>query len=233
MPNRLFSSLLPWLISGFCLNLILTTNSVQAETETPTDLDIPPQIIQDSPVLQKWLEQTPNVLEDIRHDPSFRTRLHLGFVLFPSSDNLTGIKIAIEDIFLERTGLTISADYQTSFNSDRINTGADLHYFLFPLGGLVNLAPVVGYRYVQRDEFNTDGLNLGLRLMLALSRTGAADISLSQSFLSPGSNQEVGLFSVAVGYSITSRLRLSTAWELQNSRQEKDNSVGIGLQYLF
>lgn len=219
---------------GFYLASILAFPSiVKAETENLSKPDIPPQIIQESPVLQKWLQETPNILEEIRNDPSFRTRLNIGLAIFPSNDDITGIVVAVEDIFIGRTGLTLSADYQTSFNGDRTSLGTDLHYFLFPLGGYVNVAPLLGYRYVKSDDFDTDGINLGLRLMLALSRTGAADISFTQSFVSPGSNQEVGLFSIAVGYSITSDVRLSTGWKLQNSSQNKDDSFSVGMQYLF
>jgi hypothetical protein len=211
----------------------ITINSARADTKIPIELNIPPAIIKDSPVLQKWLKEVPNILEDINHDPSFRTHFDLSFTVFPSNEDITGIKVAIEDVFLASTGFTISADYQISFEKGRVSTGTDLHYFLFPLGSLVNLAPLVGYRYIQSDDFERDGINLGLRLMLALSRTGAADISLSQSFINLGSDQEVGLFSVAVGYSISSRLRLSTDWEIQNSQHNEDNSFSIGLQYLF
>ena len=205
----------------------------RVKAQTPSQIDLPPEIVQDSPVLQKWLQEVPNVLEEIHHDPSFRTLLGVGFAVFPSSDDLTGMKIAVEDFFLGRTGLTISADYQTSFNSNRINTGTDLHYFFFPLGGFVNVAPIVGYRYVQNGDFNTNGVNLGLRVMLALSRTGAADISLSQSFVTPGGDREVGLFNVGVGYALTSKIRLSTDWKRENTARDKDNSFSIGLQYLF
>ena len=209
--------------------MILVPDRVRAETPS---LDIPSEIIEDSPVLQKWLQEVPNILDQIHHDPSFRTRLGVGFAVFPD-DDLTGVKIAIEDIFLGRTGLTISADYQTSFNNNRVNTGTDLHYFLFPLGGFVNVAPIVGYRYVESSDFNTDGVNLGLRVMLALSRTGAADISLSQSFVSPQGDREIGLFRIGVGYSFTSDIRISTDWKIENSKEDKDNSLSIGLQYLF
>jgi hypothetical protein len=208
-------------------------DSARAETKIPTELNIPPAIIKDSPVLQKWIEEVPNVLEDINRDPSFRTHFDFSFTVFPSNDDLTGIKIAIEDVFLARTGFTISADYQTSFKESRVSTGTDLHYFLLPLGSSINLAPLVGYRYIQSDDFERDGINLGLRLMLALSRTGAADIALSQSFINLGGDREVGLFSVAVGYSISPRIRLSTDWEIQNSQHNEDNSLSIGLQYLF
>ncbi|MGV2827971.1 hypothetical protein [Myxosarcina sp. GI1(2024)] len=202
-------------------------------TVSPEEIDLPPKVIEESPVLQEWLEEVPDVLEDIRHDPSFRTRLRFGLVTFPSTEDAIGIDLAIEDIFIARTGLTVSADYQTAFNGDRTALGADLHYFLFPLGGYVNFAPLVGYRYVQSHDFNSDGVHLGIRLMLALSRTGAGDISISQSFISPGGNQEVGITSFYVGYGVTSQLRIASELELQNSPEDKDTRVGISLEWLL
>lgn len=196
-------------------------------------LDIPERVIQQSPTLQRWLEEVPDVLEEIRNDPSFQTRLRIGFTSFTSNDNAGGINVGIEDIFLDRTGITLSTDYQTAFNGDRQAVGADLHYFLFPLGNYVNLAPLVGYRYVQSNDFNTDGLHLGLRLMLVFSRTGAGDISLSQSFISPGSDREVGITSLSVGYAIASQLRLSTDLEWQNSIADRDSRAGVNLELLF
>ena len=225
-PQLVFTSLIITIAAVFPFKVI-------AEAEPLSEPDIPAEILQESPVLQKWLEETPNVLEDIRRDPSFRTRLNIGFVIYPSNDETTGIQIAVKDIFIGRTGLTLSADYQTSFDSDRISSGADLHYFLLPLGSYVNIAPLLGYRYVQQDDFNTDGVNLGLRLMLSLSRTGGADISIAQSFVSPGSDQETGLFTVSLGYGITNQIRLSTDWKLQNSKQNKDDAFSLGIEYLF
>lgn len=197
------------------------------------NLDLPPEIIEDSPVLQRWLKEIPDVLDNIRRDPSFRTRWQLGFTLFPSTDNAAGINIGIKDIFIDRTGLTISADYQTALNGSRVSVGTDLHYFLFPLGGYINFAPLIGYRYVQSNDYSTDGIKVGGRLMLALSRTGAADISLSQSFVSPGGDNEVGITNLAVGYAVTSQLRLSTELEQQNSREAKDNRVTINFEWML
>jgi hypothetical protein len=213
---------------------IVSTNSAIAQPLTPSQqLDLPPEVIENSPVLRKWLKGVPNVLEDIRHDPAFRTRLRFGFAWFPSTNDAVGINFGVEDIFIDRTGLTISADYQAAFNGNRVATGANLHYFLFPLGGYVNFAPLLGYRYVQSNDFNTDGPNLGARLMLALSRTGAADLSLSQSFISPGRNNEVGITSLSVGYAVTSNLRLSSDLEFQNSQEDKDRRFGINLEWLL
>jgi hypothetical protein len=196
-------------------------------------LDIPDQVLEDSPTLQRWLQEVPDLLEDIRHDPSFRTRLGLGFTTFPSTDNTGGINLEVEDIFIKRTGLTVSADYQSAFNGDRNAYGTDLHYFVLPLGNYFNLAPLVGYRYVQSNDFNTAGLHLGLRLMLAFSRTGGGDISLSQSYISPGGSEEVGITSLSVGYAVTSKLRLSTDLEWQNSIEDQDSRAGINLEFLF
>ena len=197
------------------------------------DLDLPEKIIQESPTLQRWLKEVPDIFEDIKHDPSFKTRVRLGFTTFPSTDNAAGINLGVEDIFISRTGLTISVDYQSAFNGDRNAVGTDLHYFLLPLGNYINFAPFVGYRYVQSNDFNTDGVHLGLRLMLALSRTGAGDISLSQSFISPGGNEEVGITSVSVGYAVMTKLRLSTDLEWQNSIENNDSRAGINLELLF
>ena len=217
----------------------LASLRVSAETVdiVPDDVedipDIPNDVIQESPTLQRWLQEVPDLLEDIRHDPSFRTQLRLGFTTFPSTNNAVGLNLGIEDIFIRRTGLTLSADYQTAFNGDRNAFGADLNYFLLPLGGYVNVAPFVGYRYVQSNDFNTDGVNLGLRLMLVFSRTGAGDISLSQSFISPGGAQEVGITSLTAGYAVLPQLRLSTDLEYQNSTENNDSRAGINLEFPF
>ena len=203
--------------------------SIQTEEE---ELDLSPEIIESSPVLQRWLKEVPNVLEDIRHDPSFRTRWRLGYSQFPSTDQAGGFNLGVEDIFLGRTGLTVSADYQASFNGQRESVGADLRYYLFPLGNYVNIAPLVGYRYLESNDYSIDGVNVGARLMLTLSRTGAADISLTQSFVSPGSSEEVGITTLSFGYAVTNHLRVSTDIQKQNSREEKDSRIGIVLEWM-
>jgi len=209
-------------------------NEPEKSPDTTIDkLDIPEGVIQESPTLQRWLKKEPNILEDIKHDPSFRTRLGLGFTTFPSNNDAAGINVALEDLFIGNTGLTLSADYQSAFNGDRNAVGSNLHYFLLPLGSYINVAPLVGYRYVQSNDFNTDGVNLGLRLLLALSRTGAGDISLTQSFISPTGDEEVGIFSISAGYAVFPKLRLSTDLEWQNSIENKDNRTGINLELSF
>lgn len=209
------------------------TPQPQATPKTPAqELDLSPEIIEGSPVLQRWLREVPNVLEEIRNEPSFRTRLRLGYSQFPSTGQAAGFNVGVEDIFISRTGLTVSGDYQRSFNGKREAYGADLRYYVLPLGSYVNIAPQVGYRNLTTGNFSTDGVNVGARLMLALSRTGAADASLTQSFVSPGSHDEVGITTLSFGYAVTANLRLSTDIQKQNSREEKDSRVGIVLEWM-
>ncbi len=198
----------------------------------PNDLDLSPEIIKNSPLLQRWRNQIPNVMEEIRNDPSFRTRFRLGYSQFPSTGQAGGVIVGVEDVFIGGTGLTVSGDYQAAFNGKRTAYGADLHYYVLPLGGYVNVAPVVGYRHLESDRYSTDGVNVGARLMLVLSRTGAADISLTQSWVSPGSSKEVGLTTLSAGYALTTNLRLSTDIQKQNARQNKDSRVGIVLEWM-
>lgn len=204
----------------------------QKATPATNDLDLSPEIRENSPVLQRWQRSIPNVLEEIRNDPSFRTRVRLGYSQFPSTGQAAGFNVGVEDVFIGRTGLTVSSDYQASFNGKREAFGADLHYYVLPLGSYVNVAPLVGYRNIQTDKFSTDGVNVGARLMLALSRTGAADLSLTQSFVSPGSGDEVGITTLSVGYAVTRNLRLSTDIQKQNSRQRQDSRVGLVLEWM-
>ncbi|HBE17843.1 MAG TPA: hypothetical protein DEG17_26090 [Cyanobacteria bacterium UBA11149] len=227
---------LSWWQIGIILLLLappVLGQTVPEKSPNPSqELDLSPEIIENSPVLQRWLDKVPNVLEDIRNDPSFRTRIRLGYSQFSAPDKGGGVNLGVEDIFIGDTGLTVSGDYQASFNGKRESLGTDLHYYLRPLGSYVNIAPVVGYRYLETDEYATDGVNLGMRIRLVLSRTGAADISLTQTFVSPGSRDEVGITTLSFGYAVTQNLRLSTDIQKQNARQNKDSRVGIVLEWM-
>lgn len=59
------------------LLLPLPVSSTPEITNAAKDLSI-----ENSPVLQRWQRQVPNVLEDIKNDPSFRTRWRLGYNRF-------------------------------------------------------------------------------------------------------------------------------------------------------
>ncbi|HEY9651104.1 MAG TPA: hypothetical protein V6C95_10615, partial [Coleofasciculaceae cyanobacterium] len=83
---------------------MLSTSSPENKTEnrdnsTAEELDLSPEIIENSPVLQRWLKEVPNVLDDIRNDPSFRTRLRLGYSHFPSTDGASDLML-VSKIYL-------------------------------------------------------------------------------------------------------------------------------------
>lgn len=224
---------------GLPLSICLLLTSVPAwsapqpqKSSDAEELDLSPEIIEGSPVLQRWLRQVPNVLEEIANDPSFRTRLRLGYSQFPSTGQAGGVNVGFEDVFIGRTGLTISGEYQAAFNDQHKAYGGDLRYYVRPLGSYINFAPVVGYRHLETDEYSRDGVNVGARLLLVLSRSGAADISLTQSWVAPGTDEEVGLTTLSVGYAFTRDLRLSTDIQKQNSRESKDSRVGIVLEWM-
>ncbi|YAI82874.1 MAG: hypothetical protein ACQJCO_04810 [cyanobacterium endosymbiont of Rhopalodia sterrenbergii] len=195
------------------------------------NFDLPPKIIEDSPVLKKWLNNIPNVLYDIYTDPSFRTRVGIGYAKFPSTEHDGGINIGVDDIFIGKTGLTISGDYQTSFGR-RDAGGVNLQYYLLPLGNYINIAPMLGYRSISTNNYSEDGVNIGGKLVLPLSRTGASDISFSQSFISPGEDDEVGITTIYFGYAITKNIRLATKIEKQNSQIKKDSIIGIMFEFM-
>ncbi|MFB2835614.1 hypothetical protein [Floridanema evergladense] len=234
------------LISG-CLTLVATPtwgqiSEPQSTPQTPEpatpnssarDLDLSPEIMENSPVLRRWMRKVPNVLESIRNDPSFRTRLRLGYSQYTSDDRSSGIKVGVEDIFLGKTGLTVSGEYNTSFDGDYSLYGGDLRYYILPLGGYINIAPVIGYRRIETDRYDTSGVNVGAKLLFVFSRTGAGDISLTQSWVSPGTSEEVGLTTISVGYALTENIRLSTDIQKQNARQRKDNRIGIVLEWML
>ncbi|WP_202807216.1 hypothetical protein [Synechocystis sp. PCC 7509] len=216
---------------NYCLFALISTSLClpMAVKSAPLPSTAKDLSIENSPVFQRWQRQIPNILEDIKNDPSFRTRLRLGYNLF-STEN--GVNIGVEDVFIGRSRLTVSGEYQQAFRGDNTSYGGDLHYYLRPLGSYVNIAPLVGYRHLQKDEYSLDGVNVGARLLLVLSRGGAADIALTQSWVSPGTAEEVGLTTLSFGYAVTSNLRLSTDIQKQNSRHSKDNRVGIVLEWM-
>jgi hypothetical protein len=195
-------------------------------------IDLSPEIINGSPVLQKWMKEIPDVLDDINRDPSFRTRVKVGYSQYPSAGQTGGFHLAVEDMFFGRSGLSASANYNATFNGVRSNYGADAQYYLLPLGGYINITPLVGFRHLQTDKYNRDGLNLGLKLMLVPSRGGGADISLSQSWVGLGGNTETGLTTLSVGYALTNHLRISTDIQQQNAKENYDSRVGIGVEWM-
>jgi len=92
------------------LNILSFLHSLPVRSNPPENPHTAQDLnVEDSPVLQRWQRQVPNVLEDIKNEPSFRTRLRLGYNRFSTGN---GINIGVEDIFIGQSRLTISGDYQ-------------------------------------------------------------------------------------------------------------------------
>jgi hypothetical protein len=196
-------------------------------------LELPAGTVEGSPVLQQWRDEVPDVLNEIRNDPSFRTRLQVGYAQFPSTGSEGGVRVGIEDYFVGNTPLTLSADYQRSFDGDREAYGANLRYHVLPLGGYVNLTPVVGYRNVQTDTYATDGLEIGFQVKVMPSRGGGADFAYTQTWIAPGGSETVRTTQLELGYAITNHLRLATDLQWQFAPGETDSQIGLGLEWLF
>ncbi len=186
---------------------------------------------ENSPIFQRWQRQIPNVLADIENDPSFRTRWRLGY---GEREQQGGVNLGVEDIFLVDR-LTLSGDYQADTQAhDQTNAtayGAELRYYLLPLGNYVNAAPVLGYRQMNTENFTTNGVRVGGRVQVVLSRPSAADLALSQTWVAPGSSQEVAITDVSLGYALTRNLRIGTQWQLQQYGQGSDRRLGIFVEF--
>lgn len=221
------------LISGF-LNVfwLIFPLAAFSQTSPGNDLDISPEIRENSPVLRRWLQKVPNILHEIKNEPSFRTRIRVGYSLFPANQNRSGVNVGIEDVLIPNTPIAVRGEYETSFDGQRQRYGADLQYYLRPLGSYVNVAPVFGYRHVQTNRDDTHGVNIGGKLLFSLSRGGGADITLTQTWVAPGSREEVGLTGLSLGYAIAKNLRISTDIQQQNTRRSKDSRVGLVLEWM-
>ncbi|MGD1941933.1 MAG: hypothetical protein ACFB0G_11530 [Leptolyngbyaceae cyanobacterium] len=195
-------------------------------------VDVDPAIIDSSPVLQRWLEEVPDIAIDIQHDPAFRTRVRLGYAEFPAADNTGGVYVGVQDLFVGRTPLTLSAEYSSNGRGDSQLIGADAQFYLLPLGWYGNVAPVVGYRSIETSTFDTDGVNVGFRIMLIPSRAGAADLSFTQSWVAPGTDQEVGLSTFSAGYAIAEDIRISTDIQTQNADNGQESRVTLLLEWM-
>ena len=210
-----------------------------ADLEAPLEsmardpLEIDPVILENSPLLQRWLEEIPDVAAEIRRDPAFRTRVRLGIVDFPSTADGLGLSLGVEDLFLGANPLTVSGSYgQTVEGGDRTHLNTELRAYLLPLGNGINIAPILGYRHLETDAYTTDGLQVGVRLLLIPSRTGAADVSLAQTWVAPGQDEEVGITTLSAGYAVTPDLRLSIDLQQYNAPQDRDNQVGFFLEWM-
>ncbi|MGB3240616.1 MAG: hypothetical protein WBB29_20175 [Geitlerinemataceae cyanobacterium] len=188
-------------------------------------LDLSPETLEGSPVLQRWLQEIPDVWDEISSDPSFPTRVRLGYIRL--ADGVGGWNVGIEDVFIDRSRLVLGGAYEQTGDDDR-SFRADLGYYLLPLGSYVNFAPVVGYRYLQQEGDIGEGVNVGFRIFMVLSRGGGSDLSISHMWMAPLSNEEVSLTTLRAAYALTRCWRIST--DLQ--RQDGEGRIGIFLEWM-
>lgn len=163
-------SLLPSSLVIF--SAIASVGSVGAQEPGENPLDLEPAMVESSPTLQRWWEETPDLFEQNNNDPAFLTRVRLGYNYFPDDDQSSGAAIGVEDLFVGQSPLSVSGDYYTNFAGQQ-GGGANLQYYLLPLGWYVNVTPLLGYRAIAQNDYHSEGFNVGGKVVLALSRTGA------------------------------------------------------------
>jgi len=112
------------------------------------------------------------------------SRLRLGSPDFLPRGQKGGVNVGWEDVFIGRTGLTVSGEYQAAFNRKRPVWSRPA--LLCASFGQLCQRRGGGRLSASRNEPVLNGWrNLGARLLLVLSRGGAADISLTQKVCFP------------------------------------------------
>ncbi len=191
------------------------------------ELEIDRQVIENSPVLRRWLDNPPDLLEDIYNEPSFNTKLNIGIT---SRNNSLGIEAGVEDLFVGRSPLTVNGSYQAEFSGRESELVANIRYYVLPLGSYWNISPIVGYRqFNQLDRPQISGLDVGLQGILVLS-PHSSDLRLSHTFTSPSGDLEMSTTTLSTSYAITNNLRLGTKIEWRRSPLVYDSRVGFLLE---
>jgi hypothetical protein len=84
----------------------------KAPSTAADDLNLEQDLLQRSPVLKRWLDSPPDVLNDIENTPAFPTKFKIGVANVPSRENDYELALGAEDIFLGKSGFTLSAEYR-------------------------------------------------------------------------------------------------------------------------
>ena len=187
--------------------------SVEAATENLHSID-------SSPVLQRWRESPPNILETIRNRPALPPRLRVGVA------SNREWSVAVEDLTLSDR-LILRGHYRAAFDdqADR-EYSAGLGYYLFPRGSYFNVAPHLGFRHLDLGDRVNDGVDVGLIGTLTLS-PGTADLAIAYSLLNPFAGDEATIGSVTAAYHLTSRLRLASQVNWRHTINKNDIAVGL------
>lgn len=184
----------------------------------------------DSPVLRRWLQHPPDLLDDIENNQAFPTRLGIGLGLATSRNNDFEYQISLQDVVLAKTRLSFSSDYSVgSSSASNQQWGTAARYYLIPLGAYFNVAPQVGYRSLIIDANARQGIEVGTKVVLALAPR-AADIAITQSWVLASEGDSVGRTVLEFGYNLSPALRLTAAVELVNSTLRKDTNFGVKVE---
>jgi hypothetical protein len=209
---------------GLGFTITLNINEVRADSK---DLKLDQEIIKNSPVLQRWLVNPPDILSDIYNTPSFSAKIRLGLT---ARDQSLGFDLGLSDLFLGQSSLTISANYQHEFSGQETDLNTDLKYYLLPLGGYFNIAPQIGYRYIDFFGENVSGVDVGLQGILVLS-PHSSDIRLSQTFTAPRSDRETSITTLSTSYALTNKLSIGSNIQWRRSPVRSDSRVGFYLEW--
>lgn len=210
---------------------LLATTGVCAQPEAPPEKPSARFALESaSPVLRRWINQPPDLLEDIENGQAFPTRLGIGIALVSSRGNEAEYQVSLQDVVLANTRVSLSSDFSYRGGANQ-QWGADARYYLAPLGSYINFAPQVGYRSLLIDGNYRAGTELGGKLLFALAPR-AADIAVSQSWILAGMGEELGRTVLEFGYSLSPTLRINAAIELINSSLRKDTSFGLRLELI-
>ncbi|MEN9203809.1 MAG: hypothetical protein Q6K80_07520 [Thermostichus sp. DG_1_6_bins_120] len=191
------------------------------------DLGLDGQIVEDSPVLRRWLQNPPNLLDEIRNTPVLPTRFQASF------ESSSHWRISLQDLRLANR-LTLSGDYrQSAAEPENRQYGSEIRYFLAPMGSKFNLAPQLGYRVLEQKEHSLSGISYGAFAVLALA-PGAADLTGSYSWILTQQPQEeqATLTEVTAAYAISSSFRLSARYSLRHSTLTRESSLGFGVEWI-
>ncbi len=192
------------------------------------DLQLDQSLIRSSPVLRRWLQRPPDLLQEIDNTPAVPTRLQLTVSTVPSRGGDTEWGASLQDLYVAGSRVSLSTEYAQSFVSQNRQWGAHARVYLFPLGSQLNVAPVVGYRHLVIDGLTFQGPEVGTRFVLASPQ--AADISLLQSFVLNYAGPPVGRTVLSLGYALSPLIRISALIQWQNSLVRQDTTYGIGLE---
>lgn len=186
-------------------------------------------LVEASPTLRRWLQQPPNLLEEIRNQPLIPMRLQASI----GTDNWS---VGLEDVPLFHR-LTVSGDFQhRTDQSGTIETqtyGSNLRYYLAPLGSQVNVSPLLGYRQLHQSDQGWGTVQLGAHAVF-IPAPGAADLTVSYSWLTPtDSDQPTStLAQVTTAYTITPDLRVGARYRYEGNRLDQDATFGLIVEWI-